>query len=228
MTVILALVVGVVAVAALWLLRQGVMTKPWLETGVTAGADAPFPTGRVGLGILMVVLGALFALFGSAFVMRMELEVWSTFALPPVVWLNLVPLVLASVFLHRAARAAAARDDAATRRAITVAGLATAAFLVGQLAAWRGLAAAGAGLTGNPAASFFYLLSGLHGLHVVGGVAALALVMVRGADARRGPRTGIGLCATYWDFLLVVWCGLLFLFTGWASQLAALCRGLLS
>ncbi|MHA6344211.1 cytochrome c oxidase subunit 3 [Roseivivax sp. CAU 1761] len=228
MTVILILIVGVVAVATLWLLRQGVMTKPWLETGMPEGADVALPTGRVGLGILMVVLGALFALFGSAFVMRMDLEAWSTFTLPRIVWLNVVPLVLASAFLHRAARTAAANDRPATRQAVTIAALATAAFLVGQLASWRDLTTAGEGLVASPAASFFYLLSGLHGLHVLGGIAALALVLAGSRGTLRRRRTGIGLCATYWDFLLLVWCGLLVLFLGWANQLAALCRGLVS
>lgn len=228
MTIILTLIIGVVAVATFWLLRQGVMTKPWLETGTPEGTDVQFATGRVGLRILLIVLGALFALFGSAFVMRMDLEVWSTFALPFIVWLNIVPLVLASVFLHRAARAVATDDHPATRRATAIAGLATATFLIGQLYTWRALLGAGEGLIASPASSFFYLLSGLHGLHVLGGIAALMFVMGRGADALRRRQNGIGFCATYWDFLLVVWCGLLFLFSGWGNQLAALCKGLLS
>jgi cytochrome c oxidase subunit 3 len=101
-------------------------------------------------------------------------------------------------------------------------------FLVGQVLAWRELTMDGGGLTTSPAASFFYLLSGLHGLHILGGLAALWLVMSRqGADGDR-LRLGTGLCVAYWDFLLVVWLGLLVLFTGGANRFVEICRGVLT
>lgn len=230
MSVILAFLVAVIAVAAWWLLRQGVMTRPWLETGPTPamGAGPGRSIERVGLGIFLVVVGALFALFGSAFVMRMDLEAWSSLALPPIVWANTVQLILASLFLHLAAGAARRGDRPGFRRDTMIAALATAGFLIGQLLAWRELTTAGDGLTTGPAASFFYLLSGLHGLHILGGLGALGLAWTRGvADTRRLQRT-LGLCVVYWDFLLVVWGGLLILFMGWANQLVDICRGVLT
>jgi cytochrome c oxidase subunit 3 len=106
--------------------------------------------------------------------------------------------------------------------------MAMAGFLVGQVVVWRALALAGDGLATGPAASFFYLLSGLHGLHILGGVGALALILARdGSDARRLARAG-RLCVVYCDFLLVVWGGLLLLFAGWANRLVDLCRGALT
>ena len=82
------------------------------------------------------------------------------------------------------------------------------AFLVGQLLAWRELVAAGYALASNPANSFFYLLTAVHGLHVLGGLVAWP------GDARgwRGSETeteevrlSVDLCAIYWHFLLFVW-----------------------
>ncbi|MEL6915338.1 MAG: cytochrome c oxidase subunit 3 [Pseudomonadota bacterium] len=227
MTVILAFIAAIIAVAAWWLLREGVMTKPWLETGAPAPAPMAAPPGRTGLGVFLVVAGALFALFGSAFVMRMDLEFWSSFEMPGIVWTNTALLLAAGVFLHLAARAAGRGETGIMRRDMRVAGVATLGFLGGQLRAWHDLTAAGEGLAAGPAASFFYLLSGLHGLHILGGLAALGLI----AAERAGPQDRaerLRLCATYWDFMLVVWLGLLILFLGWANGLVDICRSFLT
>ena len=95
---------------------------------------------------------------------------------------------------------------------------------------WRHLAAAGYFLASNPANSFFYLITAVHGLHVLGGLVALG----RAADrAWRGRdmgklRLSVDLCTTYWHFLLFVWVVLFALINGWASDFAALCRELLT
>ena len=227
MSVVLAFVVSVIAVAFWWLFRQGVMSKPWLEAGPPEAAPARSPE-RVGLGIFLVVVGCLFALFGSAFVMRMSVEAWQSLRLPPIVWANTVQLVLASLFLHLAAASARRGNRIGLRRDTMAAALATVGFLVGQILAWRELTMDGSGLTVAPAASFFYLLSGLHALHIFGGLAALGLVMSRdGADLSR-LKLGTGLCVAYWDFLLIVWLGLLVLFMGWANRFVEICRGVLT
>ena len=228
MTVILLFILSVIAVALWWLLRQGMMSKPWLQTGPTLAMGTGQSTERVGLGIFLVVIGGLFALFGSAFVMRMETEAWSSLTLPPIIWANTVLLILASLCLHMAVSAARRGDRQGLRRAATIAALATTGFLLGQLLAWRALTMGGDGLTTGPAASFFYMLSGLHGLHILGGLGALGLVATQsGADLDR-LKPGLGLCVTYWDFLLIVWAGLLVLFLGWANQFADLCRALVT
>jgi cytochrome c oxidase subunit 3 len=228
--IVLVFILAVIAVAFWWLLRQGVMSKPWLETGLltTVGTAPGRPAEWIGLGVFLAVVGALFALFGSAFVMRMDEEAWWSLPLPPIVWANTGQLILASLFLHLAVAAADRSDRRGLLRDTAVAGLATAGFLFGQLLAWHELTAADNGLATAPAASFFYLLSGLHGLHILGGLAALGLVTTRrGADIRR-LRLSSRLCATYWDFLLVVWLVLLVLFMGWANRFVDICRSVLT
>ncbi|MCZ0963471.1 cytochrome c oxidase subunit 3 [Paracoccus benzoatiresistens] len=227
MSIVLAFVVPVIAVAFWWLIRQGVMSKPWLETGLPEAVPVR-SAEHVGLGIFLAVVGCLFALFGSAFVMRMDVGTWSSLRLPPIVWANTAQLVLASLFLHLAFVSAKRGDRAGPRRDMTIAALATVGFLLGQLLAWRELTMEGGGLTTSPAASFFYLLSGLHALHILGGLAALGLVMSRGGADGGRLRLGIGLCVAYWDFLLVVWLGLLVLFLGWANRFVEICRGVLT
>jgi len=230
MTIILAFILSVVALSFWWLLRQGVMSKPWLETGLIAeGSVKPaFPVERVGLGIFLVVVGSLFALFGSAFVMRMEFEGWSSLTLPTAVWLNTLLLFLASLCFHLGKRSARKGDLPTVRREMAVGGLATLGFLIGQLLVWRALQVTGNGLTSGPAASFFYLLSGLHGLHILGGILALGALLSRSRTDPHRIELRVGLCAAYWDFLLIVWIGLLLLFMGWANQLLDICRAILT
>jgi len=62
----------------------------------------------------------------------------------------------------------------------------------------------------NPSSSFFYLITAVHGLHLMGGLLVLGRTTVRvarGADLRK-IRLSVELCATYWHFLLVAWIAL--------------------
>ena len=80
-------------------------------------------------------------------------------------------------------------------------------FLGGQLILWRQYQSAGYYLAANPANSFFYLLTALHGLHLAGGLVACARTlgqMGEQADSARIFRN-IRLCAVYWHFLLLIW-----------------------
>jgi cytochrome c oxidase subunit 3 len=81
------------------------------------------------------------------------------------------------------------------------------AFLAGQIIAWRQLDAAGYYLTANPAAAFFYLITGVHGLHILGGLVALGRTMDKAWQgvAVGEVRLSVELCTIYWHFLLFVW-----------------------
>ena len=186
---------------------------------------------KIALGIFLAVVGALFALFASAYFMRMEFADWRPMPMPRIVWLNTGMLVLASVALQcalAADRQRRHRHGAAQPRHRRRGDARPSS--PGQLVAWRELAASGYLVTGNPANSFFYLLTGLHGLHILGGLVALA----RAAPAAWGAgrpgklRLRLELCVTYWHFLLFVWLGLLVLFTGWATDFVDICRQLLT
>jgi len=103
-------------------------------------------------------------------------------------------------------------------------------FLVGQLFAWQQLNAAGYYLAANPANAFFYLLTGAHGLHLLGGLVALALTadkVWRGFEVNQ-VRLSVQLCAVYWHFLLALWLVLFTLLTPWVGDFADICRQLLT
>jgi cytochrome c oxidase subunit 3 len=131
--------------------------------------------------------------------------------LPRLLWLNTGVLVASSVALERARRSARSGRLEAVRPALLAGAVAALLFLAGQLLAWRQLAAAGQFLDNSPAAAFFYLLTAVHGLHILGGLVALGRTIVRSGAVPDPdpPRLGVELCALYWHFLLVVWLVLL-------------------
>ncbi|MEE1657112.1 cytochrome c oxidase subunit 3 [Microvirga sp. CF3062] len=221
-------------IATWWLSRQGLASKPWLEQG-DAGvlpelSPQPVDPATIGLRVFLAVVGSFFALFISAYTMRMQLPDWRTLPLPPILWLNTTMLVLSSIALHGAKVAVQRGERTELKVSLIAAGISALAFLSGQLVAWQQLTSEGYGLTANPANDFFYVLTGAHGLHLLGGLVALARTTEK---AWRVPTTErlrlpVELCATYWHFLLLLWLLLLSIWVGWAGELIDLCRQLLA
>ncbi len=209
------------------------MAKPWLETGVigdSRGSDASaVRAAKTGLLLFLGVAGCLFALFVSAYLIRMGTADWWPMPLPSILWVNTGLLVASSLALQFSKASADRGQLEAARASLAAGAVAALAFLAGQLLAWRELVVAGYGLTGSPANSFFYLISAVHGLHMAGGMVALMRVMARSWREPDMPRLalGIGLCATYWHFMLGVWLVLFALLAGWADDVAAICRQVL-
>lgn len=234
MSVILVFVAVILGIAGWWLSQQRLMSKPWLEQGSTAAfpgtESGSMPAAKVGLGVFLGVVGCLFALFTSAYFMRMGLSDWQSMPVPRILWLNTGVLVLSSVALQCALIAARNGQIDMVRLGLVTGGLTALAFLIGQFMAWRELEAGGFFLTANPANSFFYLITGMHGLHIVGGLAGLARTTARAwtRDARRERLSlSVELCAMYWHFLLFVWLALFVLLAGWAEDFIDICRQLL-
>ena len=214
MTFTLAFLAIIMATVIGWLLRQTLNTQPWeandpLENQPGRGVLNVDPA-KVGLLTFIAVVTSLFALFLSAYMMRMKLGDWLPLAEPTLLWLNTVILVLASV-AFQLTRGASRRGQALTVKVgLVVGGVCTILFLLGQLMAWQQLNASGYFLTSNPANSFFYLLTALHGLHLLGGMwvwGRTTLRVLTGADAR-SVQLSVELCTVYWHYLLLVWIGL--------------------
>ena len=219
-------------IGAWWLSRQGLASKPWLEQGtadILPEANATSPS-KIGLGIFLAVVGSLFALFFSAYAMRMQLPDWRTLPIPAILWLNTAMLVLSSLALHGATSAIGRGEMPELRMGLLAAGISAMAFLSGQLLAWRQLTGEGYLLAANPANAFFYVLTGVHGLHLLGGLVALGRTTEKAwRETTTEPlRLSVELCATYWHFLLLVWLVFLSVLTGWAGEFVDICRQLLT
>lgn len=225
---VLAIIVG------WWLSQQRLTAKPWLEEGPIddfPGTGAmTLPAAKIGLGVFLAVAGCLFTLFISAYSMRMNLADWRALPVPKLLWFNTAVLALSSVALQWAHLAARRDDMDGVILGLLAGGAAAVTFLLGQLLAWQQLIAAGYFVASNPANSFFYLLTAVHGLHLMGGLAALGRTTAKvwRSTQMTEVRLSVELCAIYWHFLLLVWLVLLGLLTGWTDNFIDICRRLLT
>lgn len=198
----------IAAIVAWWLWQQRLTAKPWLEAGPISDTGASsLPAAKIGLGVFLAVAGCLFALLISAYSMRMDMGEWRPAPPPNLLWLNTGLLILSSGALQWAVVAAHRGRMDGVRSGLLAGGVFAFAFLAGQLLAWRQFDAAGYYLTANPAAAFFYLITGVHGLHLLGGLVALGRTMDKAwhGVAASEVRLSVELCAIYWHFLLLVW-----------------------
>ena len=137
----------------------------------------------------------------------MQLADWRPVPKPALLWVNTGMLMLSSAALQWARAQADRNKMSGVRTALLMAGGAALIFVAGQLLTWRQLNAAGYFMTSNPASSFFYLITALHGVHVLGGLVALGRNVARAWQGRNLARLSLGLdlCSLYWDFLLLMW-----------------------
>jgi cytochrome c oxidase subunit 3 len=227
----------IASVAVAWLARQGVFRSNWLEEGELAGGGAVatgsgprIPAAKVGLAVFLVVAGFVFSLLAASFFIRMESPDWQAPPLPGVLWFNTAALLASSAGLQLAVYAARRHDIERLRTLLLAGAVFAGVFFLGQLWAWRDLVASGYFASSNPANAFFYLMTGVHAAHLLGGLVALARTCGK-AFAPSQPETlatSVELCAVYWHFLLFVWLLLFVILAGGADGLGALCRRILS
>ena len=200
--------------------------KSWDAPGAHAYQDpAEYrpAAAAVGLYIYMAVVAFLFLLITAAYLMRMGgpgimdhgSDDWQPLPEPPLLWINTGLLIASSVGWEQARRLSAYGPPATMRLMVFIGAAAGMLFLAGQLLLWRHYYAEGYFLASNPANAFFYMLTTIHGLHLIGGLIACGIVMrsqIAGVDELR-TASNIRLCAVYWHFLLLVWLFLVGLLT---------------
>jgi cytochrome c oxidase subunit 3 len=168
-------------------------------------------------GILM-----MFAALTSAYVLRQSGgqssgPIWGAIQMPAMLWVTTAVLIASSVTLEMARRALGRSAFTGFKRLMLVTTALGFGFLVGQVIVWRQLASQGIYLSSSPHSSFFYVLTSLHGLHLLGGVVGLAYVTVRGYQFNYGParRTAVDVTARYWHFMDGLWVYLFLLLFFW-------------
>lgn len=192
----------------------------------------PRQAARVGLRFFLGVVSVLFGLLVLAFLSRSQMPDWQALTGEPGrplnslwrLWLNTAELAAASVAMEWARQAARRYDANTARLGLALGGLFAAGFLVGQLWVWHDFADQGYFVATSAAASFFYLLTGLHGLHLAGGLVAWTRATARAWRDTALERQRIGLCATYWHFLLALWLVLFALLASPPERLSALAQ----
>ena len=191
------------------------------------GFRAPLPSGTARLGMWLALAGISMMFIGltSALVVRRGLDPgWRPIHIPALLYFNTAVLLASSASIEFARRRA--WTGRAARKWLGLTLLMGVVFLGGQLAAWRQLAGEGVYLSTNPHSSFFYLLTGLHGLHILGGIAAVVYILSmfrdnpedlieagagshRGLAIRQRQQRWVDVTALYWHFLGGLWVYLL-------------------
>jgi cytochrome c oxidase subunit 3 len=182
------------------------------DPGGGGGGDGDGNDG-LAMRFLLVSISMLFITIGVAYRQRALSPLhWQHIQVPPLLWLS-TGLILASAWTLEIARSALERKNSLRYvhwLELTVA--IGAAFLGSQLFALRELAAEGIYLRNNPHSSLFYVLTGAHGIHLLGGMVALVWLLI---TVSRRPEVAlfdyqrqsgrIQTAALYWHFLAGIW-----------------------
>jgi cytochrome c oxidase subunit III len=202
-------------------LYRDVTVKPWDTTGLPDGIDPKptfnVPNEKVALVIFAVCASVLFSLLVVSYFIRMDVGDWVPLATPTGLWVNSAILVLSSVAFQLAVVQSRKTEEirflSTTGLLSLVGGLLAIAFILGQYSVWQMLIGQGHYLQINPANAFFYLLTGVHILHLLGGLWVWSKAQLRmlSVGTSGDSRLSLELCAWYWHFLLLIWAGLFFL-----------------
>jgi cytochrome c oxidase subunit 3 len=165
-----------------------------------------------GIALAMVSILMFFMALSSAYLLRKSGEGWVPIHLPAVVFVNTAVLLASSLTIELARRRLAAADLRGFKTLWRVTSGLGLLFLVGQIVAWRQLVAQRVYVSTNPASSFFYIFTGAHGLHLLGGVGALLYVLLRTFEKAKLSRAlAAEVTSYYWHFMDALWVFLLVL-----------------
>lgn len=195
--------------------------KPWLADpsqieGTPDGQGLFLPSGKIGLRVFLVVVTVVFLLTTIAYGDRMLFANWKTFPEPWVLWLNTLVLIASSIAMQFARNNTKRDNLTGVRDGLVFGGILTIAFLVGQFYGWQQMVKSGYYAHNNISNAFFYLVTALHGVHMVGGLIAWgrSVLKLRKISRTNGSiadvKLSVELCTTYWHYLLMIW---LILFT---------------
>jgi cytochrome c oxidase subunit 3 len=165
---------------------------------------------KFALWLFLVTVVMIFASLTSYYIVRKSDGNWLEFDLPNYFWINTVIILMSSVTLQWAYLSAKNDQLQKLKLAILLTTILGIAFLVGQYFSWKDLYERGIFFTGashNVAGSLIYVLSGLHGLHLLGGIIFLIVVLFSSLNYKIHSKNlvQIEMCATYWHFLGLLW-----------------------
>jgi cytochrome c oxidase subunit 3 len=162
---------------------------------------------KFALWLFIISITMIFASLTSAYVVKKSSGDWIIFQFPELFKLTTVFIILSSFTMHFAYLAAKKNNLFQIRLGIVLTTLLAAAFTIGQYLSWGELVQQDIYFVGNPAGSFIYIFTGLHVLHLLGGVVFLGIVLIRAFKYRVHSKNllSIEMCTTYWHFLGGLW-----------------------
>ena len=171
----------------------------------------------VGIGSIIMMFAAL----TSAYIVREAQHNWLEFSMPKVFWYSTVVILASSVTLHLAVKSFKARERNRYRSLLTITALLGLLFAGLQISGFYDLYNRGIQIIGkgsNPSASFLGIITGLHVVHVLGGIVALMVLFFRAYSrkVKSYDSTPIEILSIYWHFVDILWLYLFifFMFVG--------------
>jgi cytochrome c oxidase subunit 3 len=201
------------------------MMRTGASDNVMTGFEAPLVM-RKGIIGMWVALGSILMMFTaltSAYIVRTRLsDDWRPLWMPYTLWLSTALILMSSITFEVARRSLKKGWEQAYSRSLLVTVFLGLGFLAAQLFSWRQLVAQGIYLDSNPHSSFFYLLTGVHGVHLLGGILALDYLLLRNrrhgvaqSEAKGKRQVLADVVGIYWHFLDGLWVYLFLLLFFW-------------
>ncbi len=188
---------------------------------MTSSADQPkrIHPHKFTLWVAMGSIVMAFAGLTSAYIVKKNQSSWLEFDLPVLFWYSTAVIIISSITIHLAVKSFKAREMGRYRNLITITAILGVLFILLQYLGFRDLEARNIALVGaksNSAASFLLVITGLHMLHVLGGVIALLVIFARAFNKRVKSYSSVPveMAATYWHFVDILWI-YLFVFYNW-------------
>jgi cytochrome c oxidase subunit III len=162
---------------------------------------------KFGLWLFLVSVVMIFAALTSAYIVRQADGDWLFFQLPDLFWYTSGVIIVSSITMHWALISARKDNLETVKIAIGLTSLLGLLFLIGQFYGWSDLVKNSVYFVGNPSGSFVYVITGLHGVHLVSGVIVLLIVLIATLRYKVHSKnlSLIEMCATYWHFLGGLW-----------------------
>ena len=187
--------------------------KPWESSQAAIdnehdGKTLDLSKTNLGVRTVMVVSTVIFSLFVVSYSDRMLVHDWKSLSEPWLLWINTVILIFTSFVFYKTKVLSDQNKFEKAKNGLLLVGFLTFAFITGQLLVWQHYVNLGQYASTNPANAFFYVLTALHGLHILGGLyfwAKVTTQLFKESYNISKIKHNIELCAIYWHFLLIVW-----------------------
>ena len=159
------------------------------------------------LWLFIATIVMLFAAFTSAYIVRQAEGNWLDFKLPATFLWSTIVIVISSASMQLTYGSVKRDELNKAKMGILVTLVLGLVFLATQLAGWAALVDADVYFVGNPAGSFMYVLTGLHGFHILAGLIFLMVVFIAIMRFKVHSRNAVlvEMCTTFWHFLGGLW-----------------------
>ncbi len=157
--------------------------------------------------LFIITIIMLFASQTSAYIVRRAEGNWTEFEIPLIFWYSSLVLIVSSIFMQLSLMAAKKDEFGKLKAFISISFLLGIIFLIMQYIGWQNLQTQGIYLKGNPSGSFYYIITGLHGFHLITGLIVMLFSFYSSfkLDIHSKNLIRLEVCTIYWHFLDLLW-----------------------